>query len=88
MEVSVSDAKAQLTDLVRRAEKGEEIVLTRHGQATAKIVPLTKPKPIGVERRKALDEIVARAQEKLKHLPRKTLKEIDRELYGEDGLPK
>ena len=30
MEVSVSDAKAQLTDLARRAEAGEEIVLTRH----------------------------------------------------------
>ena len=29
MEVSVSDAKAQLTDLARRAEAGEEIVPTR-----------------------------------------------------------
>jgi len=29
MEISVTDAKAQLTELVRRAEAGDEIVLTR-----------------------------------------------------------
>jgi prevent-host-death family protein len=33
MFVSVSDAKGQLTSLVRRAESGDEIVLTRHGKA-------------------------------------------------------
>ena len=32
MQSSVSDAKAQLTDLVRRAEAGDKIVLTRHGR--------------------------------------------------------
>jgi antitoxin (DNA-binding transcriptional repressor) of toxin-antitoxin stability system len=31
VEISVTEAKAQLTDLVRRAEAGEEVVLTRHG---------------------------------------------------------
>lgn len=43
MEISVSDAKAQLTELVRRAEAGEEIVLTRHGAPAARIVPAHKP---------------------------------------------
>jgi prevent-host-death family protein len=38
MKISVTDAKAQLTDLVRRAESGEEVVLTRHGQAAARLV--------------------------------------------------
>jgi antitoxin (DNA-binding transcriptional repressor) of toxin-antitoxin stability system len=33
MFVSVSDAKAQLTELVRRVEAGDEIILTRHGNA-------------------------------------------------------
>lgn len=42
MQVTVSDAKAQLTDLVRRAERGEEVVLTRHGQ------PIVTLKPVGV----------------------------------------
>ena len=35
MRISVSEAKAQLTELVRRAESGEEVVLTRHGQDVA-----------------------------------------------------
>ncbi|MFP4520128.1 MAG: type II toxin-antitoxin system prevent-host-death family antitoxin [Oceanicaulis sp.] len=32
MEIPVSDAKAKLTELVRRAEAGEAIVLTRNGR--------------------------------------------------------
>lgn len=40
MQISVSDAKAQLTDLVRRAEGGDEIVLTRHGRPTVRLVPI------------------------------------------------
>ena len=35
MRISVSEAKGQLTELVRRAEAGEEVVLTRHGKAVA-----------------------------------------------------
>ncbi len=38
MQISVSDAKAKLTDLVRRAEAGDEIVLTRHGRPAARLV--------------------------------------------------
>jgi len=40
MDISVSDAKAKLTDLVRRAEAGDEVILTRHGRPAAKIVPI------------------------------------------------
>ena len=45
MEVTVSDAKAQLTDLVRRAEQGEDVVLTRYGQVVAQIVPVRRARP-------------------------------------------
>jgi prevent-host-death family protein len=44
MHVTVSDAKAQLTDLVRRAEEGEEIILTRHGHPVVVLKPV-KPAP-------------------------------------------
>ena len=37
MHVSVTDAKGQLTDLVRRAEAGDEIILTRHGHAIVRL---------------------------------------------------
>jgi prevent-host-death family protein len=40
MEISVTDAKAQLTELVRRAEAGDEIVLTRHGHPAVRLVPV------------------------------------------------
>jgi len=39
--VSAADAKANLSDLLRRAERGEQIVVTRNGEAVAKIVAIT-----------------------------------------------
>jgi prevent-host-death family protein len=42
MKISVTDAKGQLTGLVRRAEGGEEIILTRHGHPAARILPMAK----------------------------------------------
>jgi prevent-host-death family protein len=46
MRVSVTDAKAQLTYLVRRAEEGDEIILTRHGHAAVRLVPVqARPAP-------------------------------------------
>ena len=44
MRISVTDAKAQLTELVRRAEAGDEIILTRHGQPAANSCQLRQPK--------------------------------------------
>jgi prevent-host-death family protein len=54
MESSVSDAKAQLLDLVRRAEAGEEIVLTRHGERVVRLVPATT-RPSVTERRRLIE---------------------------------
>jgi prevent-host-death family protein len=38
--VSAADAKSGLSDLLRRAEAGEEIVVTRNGEPVARIGPL------------------------------------------------
>lgn len=56
MQVSLTDAKAQSTDLVRRAEAGEEVVRTRDGQATVRLVAV-KSVPDMQARRRVLDEI-------------------------------
>jgi prevent-host-death family protein len=40
MRISVSEAKGQLTELVRRAEAGDEIILTRHGRAVVRLAPV------------------------------------------------
>lgn len=44
-EYSVADTKNRLSELLDRAEKGEDVVVTRHGKPVAKITPLkTVPK--------------------------------------------
>ena len=56
MRISVTEAKEQLTDLVRRAEAGDEVVLTRHGHATVMLVPVQR-RPNATERRKVIAAI-------------------------------
>ncbi|WP_114954334.1 type II toxin-antitoxin system Phd/YefM family antitoxin [Sphingosinicella terrae] len=65
MKVSISDAKGRLTDLVRRAEAGDEVVLTRHGQPAAKLVAVRPVPRSPHERRAVIDAIVRRAREKV-----------------------
>lgn len=48
MDVSVSEAKNRLTQLLRAVEDGESVVITRNGKPIAQIVP---PPP---ERRKVI----------------------------------
>lgn len=38
MRISVADAKARFSDLIRRAEAGETVELTRYGRPVARIV--------------------------------------------------
>jgi prevent-host-death family protein len=85
MDVSVSDAKAQLTDLVRRAQAGEEVVLTRHGQAVVRIVPVA-PVTTAAARKKVL-ETVRRAVAG-KSCPGAVAARSQDYLYGDDGLPR
>jgi prevent-host-death family protein len=84
MRVSVTDAKGQLTELVRRAEAGEEIVLTRHGQAAVTLTPV-KPIPDRAERRRILDELIGSAADKA--IPGVSAARSQDFLYDDDGLP-
>ena len=44
---SVVEAKNNLSDLIARAERGEEVVITRHGQPVAKLSAVTaSPRPM------------------------------------------
>ena len=45
MQIAIAEAKAHLAELIRRAEAGEEIELTRYGRAVARIVG---PRPTAV----------------------------------------
>jgi len=56
MKISVSEAKGKLTDLVRRAESGDDIVLTRHGRPAVRLVSVQQ-RPSREERRDLLDAL-------------------------------
>ncbi len=84
MRMSVSEAKANLTELVRRAEAGEEIILTRHGKETVRLSPVTPVQTIE-ERRAIIAEIRNRATK----LPTQGLSAARSQdfLYDDSGLP-
>ena len=44
MSYTVHEAKTNLSRLIKEAEKGKEVVITRGKQPVAKIVPFNKPK--------------------------------------------
>jgi len=86
MDIPVSEAKAQLTDLVRRAEGGEEIILTRFGTAVATITPLrAKGKQTPAERLAIMERI---SKDACAHvLPAPDAERSQDFLYDENGLP-
>jgi prevent-host-death family protein len=43
MQVTISEAKAHLAELLKAAEAGETVVLTRHGKPVARIVGIDEP---------------------------------------------
>lgn len=84
MRISVTEAKAQLTDLIRRAEAGDEIVLTRHGHDAVRLVPV-KP----AEDKDALMADIKAIQRAAaaKLTPGPCAARSQDFLYDEDGLP-
>ncbi|MBV8073772.1 MAG: type II toxin-antitoxin system Phd/YefM family antitoxin [Acidobacteriaceae bacterium] len=46
MEVSIYDAKNKLSELVKRAEQGEEVILSRHGRPVVKLIALPPRKRV------------------------------------------
>jgi prevent-host-death family protein len=80
----VTEAKGQLTELVRRAEAGDEVVLTRHGQAAARLVPI-KAATSGKSRRELLEAVRGSGGAKATPVPDAARSQDF--LYADDGLP-
>jgi len=85
MQISVTDAKAQLTELVRRSERGDEVVLTRHGQPVVRLVPV-KIVPDRAARRKLLESFLGSGARKGRRGPSAARSQDF--LYDKYGLPK
>lgn len=85
MQISVTDAKGQLTELVRRAEAGDDVVLTRHGRAAVRLVPV-EPIVTAAGRRMLMEELRRDGSAKAK--PGASAARSQDDLYDEGGLPR
>ena len=85
MQVSVTEAKARLTDLVRRAEAGDEVILTRRGQPAVRLVAVMT-EDTRAKRRQTIEKFRGIAKGKL-GLEGVTAVNIADFLYDENGLP-
>lgn len=48
MQVSIAEAKARFAEIIRRAESGEDVVLTRHGRPVAHLTPAVRTQGTGL----------------------------------------
>ena len=69
-QVQSSIAKAQFAELLDEVERGETVVITRHGKPIARLVPEEEA------RQAAVDRAVERIKELQKNGPRATIEEI------------
>ncbi len=84
MKVSVEEAEGQLADLVRRAETGEEVILTHQGRAAVRLAPVRAPQSVA-ERERII--MAAREAGRARITPGPSAARSQDFLYDEDGLP-
>jgi prevent-host-death family protein len=83
-EIAISEAKGRLTALVRQAEAGEDVVLTRNGKGVARITSMVPRRLTGEERM----AVIRKAQALVGDLPPDFDAARSQDfLYDEDGLP-
>lgn len=85
MQLAITEKNIELTDLVRRVEAGEEVVLTRHGHAVARLVAVHEhPRVQG--RAAVIAAVRANAVAKIAEGPNAA--ESQDFLYDSEGLPR
>lgn len=85
MHISVTEAKARLNELMRRAEAGKEVVLTRHGHPVVRLVAVNAERKKTIDRRAILE--AARAASAASATSGPTAARSQDFLYGSDGMP-
>ena len=90
MEVSVTEAKARLPELLRRAEAGEEVIFTRRGVAVARLTPEPRKRTMREMSREEflafVDDLAAKASAEA--LPGPCAARSQDFLYDDDGAPR
>lgn len=85
MQIALSHAKARLSELAARAEKGEEIVLTRRGQPAVRLV--AEQRRVTPEEKRAVLEKYRGILKGRPDMEGVTSSNIADFLYDENGLP-
>ena len=76
--IGLFEAKTHLSELVARAERGEEVVITRHNKPVAKLVPVAATDQDPQARREAVDELLRTSRGRRLGLDWRTLRDEGR----------
>jgi prevent-host-death family protein len=55
--VPIAEFKDHLSELVAAAEAGEEVIITRHGKAAVRLVPMRDEQALRMKRQEAWDRL-------------------------------
>jgi prevent-host-death family protein len=73
---SVAEAKARMSELLDRAQKGEKVVISRRGHPVAELAPVKAVKPgVDFARLRALRDVMPKAKTPAGKLARKIREE-------------
>jgi prevent-host-death family protein len=88
LQVPVSEAKSTLTALVREAEKGNDVILTRNGRSVARITATTAKsrKPLTIEEKMQIIRDIQKSARGKFEPGFDSARSADF-LYGDDGMP-
>ena len=76
--IGLFEAKTHLSELVARAEQGDEVIITRHNRPVARIVPFVAATQAPAVRRAALKELLQAAKGRKLGMDWKTLRDEGR----------
>ncbi|MEO6408274.1 MAG: type II toxin-antitoxin system prevent-host-death family antitoxin [Burkholderiaceae bacterium] len=76
--IGLFEAKTHFSELIARAEAGEEVVITRHNRPVARIVPFVAPARAAAPRRAVLKALLQSASERHLGLDWKALRDDGR----------
>jgi prevent-host-death family protein len=76
--IGLFEAKTHLSELVARAERGEEVVITRHNRPVAKLVPIASSAPDAAARRAAVNALLRGARGRLLDMDWRSLRDEGR----------
>lgn len=76
--IGLFEAKTHLSELIARAERGEEVVITRHNKPVARLVPIGAAVADVAARRSAVESLLRAAQGRTLGMNWKTLRDEGR----------